>query len=82
MRTDPLLFTYEELSDAYEKAERSSLPILRVIDSRAHPAANTNAPANQHNMIPFEALTIANGRDIDEFSKVWQKEVAESVLGS
>lgn len=55
------------------------VPVLKAVDSRAHPAANTNAPANQHNMIPFEALSIASGRDIDEFSQVWQEEVKSSL---
>ncbi|KAJ7784611.1 D123-domain-containing protein [Mycena metata] len=76
-RTDPLLFTYDDLhalsllpTDAAE---------LRVIDSRSHPAATSNAPANQHNMIPFEALSLSNGRDINEFSEAWKEGIEESL---
>jgi hypothetical protein len=50
-----------------------------VIDSRTHPAATRNSPANQHNMIPFEALTLSNGRDIEQFSELWQEEIRKSV---
>ena len=32
----------------------SCLPDFRVIDSRAHPAAASNVPVYQHNMVPFE----------------------------
>ncbi|KAF9048298.1 D123-domain-containing protein [Hymenopellis radicata] len=78
-RTDPLLFTYDELWEIHEAGDDEKLPVLRIIDSRAHPAANTNAPANQHNMVPFEALSIASGRDIDEFSQAWQEEVKSSL---
>ncbi|KAF8916037.1 cytoplasmic protein [Mucidula mucida] len=66
-RTDPLLFTYDELWEIHEAGDDGNLPVIKTIDSRAHPAANTNAPANQHNMVP--------GRDIDEFAQVWQQEV-------
>lgn len=77
-RTDPLLFTYEDLL-ALLTIDRSSAPQLRVIDSRTHPAATRNSPANQHNMIPFEALTLSNGRDIEQFSELWQEEIRKSV---
>ncbi|KAK0466977.1 D123-domain-containing protein [Desarmillaria tabescens] len=76
VRTDPLLFSYEELWDVYTSGGH---PVLRVIDSRAHPAANTNAPIHQHNMIPFEAFSLSSGRDIDEFSQVWQEELNKSM---
>jgi hypothetical protein len=72
-RTDPLLFSYEELHDLYLAGE--SLPLLEVIDSRAHPAANRAAPANQHNMMPFDAFNISSGRDIQEFADVWREEM-------
>ncbi|KAK0188651.1 D123-domain-containing protein [Armillaria mellea] len=76
VRTDPLLFSYEELWDLYQSGGR---PALRVIDSRAHPATNLNAPIHQHNMIPLEAFSMSSGRDIDEFSKVWQEELNKSI---
>ncbi|THV05275.1 D123-domain-containing protein [Dendrothele bispora CBS 962.96] len=78
-RTDTLLFTYEELRDLLGHRTDSSSPELRVIDSRAHPSANTNAPANQHNMVPFEALSLSSGRDIEEFADLWEKEIKESI---
>ncbi|KAF5315292.1 hypothetical protein D9619_007381 [Psilocybe cf. subviscida] len=55
------------------------LPVLRVIDSAAHPAATSNAPAHQHNMIPFEAVSLSSGRDIEEFADTWQASVKESM---
>ncbi|KAF5382611.1 hypothetical protein D9615_002969 [Tricholomella constricta] len=94
-RTDPLLFTYEELSELLDARTRadtslaslqqngehatSRLPELRVIDSWAHPAATSNAPAYQHNMVPFEALSLCNGRDIEEFAEIWKEELRNSM---
>lgn len=97
-RTDPLLFTYEELSELLEAripaetsptstlpngdqhhAAPSLLPEFRVINSRSHPAATANAPAYQHNMIPFEALSLSSGRDIEEFADIWKDEIQESM---
>jgi len=79
-RTDPLLFTYEDLLTLFTH-NRSSTPRLKVIDSRTHPAATRNAPANQHNMIPFEALTLSSGMDVGQFSDLWQEEIQKSVDG-
>lgn len=76
-RTDPLLFTYEELLSVFTL--RSDIPDLRIVDSPLHPAATRNAPAHQHNMLPIEALALSSSRDIDEFSNLWQKEVQESM---
>jgi hypothetical protein len=73
-RTDPLLFTYEELLALFSTSEET-IPQLRVVDSRSHPAAIRNAPAHQHNMIPFEALSLSSGTDIEEFAERWQHEV-------
>ncbi|KAG8907289.1 hypothetical protein FRC01_007737, partial [Tulasnella sp. 417] len=56
-RTDALLFTYEELH-MLSSSSPANLPELRVITSRSHPMASRNAPANQHNMIPREALEL------------------------
>ncbi|KAF8809564.1 D123-domain-containing protein [Phlegmacium glaucopus] len=76
-KTDPLLFTYEELRDLIHPNIR--LPALRVIDSPSHPAAAANAPAHQHNMIPFEAVSMSNGLNIEEFADIWKDSLKESM---
>ena len=72
-RTDALLFTYDELATLFASATTSTssssaastpAPTLRVIDSRAHPAATRNAPQYQHNMVPLEALTLSEGLNV------------------
>lgn len=91
-RTDPLLFTYEELSELLARNtsanvsdlsnggnHKPSLPEFRVIDSRSHPAAASNAPTNQHNMVPFEALSLSSGQDIQEFANLWREEIRTSM---
>ncbi|KAF9077608.1 D123-domain-containing protein [Rhodocollybia butyracea] len=86
-RTDPLLFSYEELAEALSNEAdpptdfRSTVPSpeFRVIDSPSHPAASSKAPANQHNMVPFEALSLSSGRDIEEFKELWQEKIKESM---
>lgn len=77
MRTDPLLFTYDELHALL--LARPPQPELRVVDSPSHPAATRNAPAHQHNMVPIEALAMSSGRDVLEFTNVWQDEVRNSM---
>lgn len=76
--TDPLLFTYEDLLVLLTQ-NRSWTPQLKVIDSRTHPAATRNAPAHQHNMIPFEALSLSSGRDIEAFSGLLQEEIKHAI---
>lgn len=76
-KTDPLLFTYEELRDLIHPD--THLPVLRVIDSPSHPAAAANAPTHQHNMIPFEAVSMSNGLNIEEFADIWKDSVKESM---
>ncbi|KAI0670952.1 D123-domain-containing protein [Trametes maxima] len=82
-RTDPLLFTYDELHERLLVARgavgEALEPELRVVDSPAHPAAARNAPAHQHNMVPIEALALSSGRDVQAFADVWQDEVRKSV---
>jgi hypothetical protein len=78
-RTDPLLFTYEALLALLTGTNRSVLPELRVIDSRSHPAATSKAPAHQHNMVPLEALSLSNGRDIDAFATLFREEIKKSM---
>lgn len=77
-KTDPLLFTYDELADLFVSSNEKGLPMLRVIDSASHPAATANTPANQHNMLPIEAINLSSGRDIEEFADLWKQTVKES----
>lgn len=81
-RTDALLFTYEELATVFAAAATTTTmtsaaptPTLRVIDSRAHPAAARNVPQHQHNMVPLEALTLSEGRNAEEFAAAWLDQV-------
>ena len=81
--TDPLLFTYDELSTllddtACDEPPRT-LPVFKVVDSPAHPAAGGNAPIHQHNMVPFEALSLGSGKDIEEFAESWKDEIQNSM---
>ncbi|KAJ7644088.1 D123-domain-containing protein [Roridomyces roridus] len=76
-KTDSLLFTYDDLHSL--TGEQQAGPELRVIDSRSHPAATSNAPANQHNMIPFEALSLGSGSNIQEFAEKLKGEIEESL---
>jgi len=57
-RTDPLLFTYEELAVLFSEQSSRAVPVLRVIHSPAHAIANRNAPDYQHNMVPLEAFAL------------------------
>ena len=75
-RTDPLLFTYDELFTIL--CARGATE-LRVVDSPHHPAATRNAPAHQHNMVPLEALTMSGGRTVDEFANALQNQIQESM---
>ncbi|KIL67823.1 hypothetical protein M378DRAFT_980458 [Amanita muscaria Koide BX008] len=77
LRTDALLFTYEDLQALSEV--NGDTPVLRVIDSPSHPAATRNAPANSHNIIPFEALDMSSGKSIDAFAEIWERSIQESM---
>lgn len=79
-RTDPLLFTYEELLEIFSSAPSPAMPpTLRVVDSRTHPAATRNSPANQHNMIPREALELSEGRTVEEFRTAVEEEIGKAI---
>ncbi|TFK73559.1 D123-domain-containing protein [Pluteus cervinus] len=78
-RTDTLLFTFDELHSHFEKAQGA--PVFKVIDSLSHPIVTRNAPAHQHNMVPFEALSLSNGRNIEDFANLWKESVQESTPG-
>jgi len=77
-KTDPLLFTYEELRDVLESLGPNHRPILRVINSRSHPAAVKNAPAQQHNMLPLDVIRMSSGQDMEAFTRAWQESVQRS----
>jgi hypothetical protein len=57
----------------------AALPQLRVIDSRTHPLANRNSPTYQYNMVPFEMLSLSNGRDLETFAETFQDELKKSM---
>jgi D123 len=89
-KTDALLFTYDELLQLLVSASSTSTaaptsdeslftPVLRTITSASHPAAARNAPSNQHNAVPFEALQMSAGGDIGTFSAMWQEELQKSM---
>ena len=79
-RTDALLFTYEELHALLaHNPNNVPLPVLRVINSRTHPAAARNAPAHQHNMVPLEALSLSHGRDVHDFAEAFKDEIQRSM---
>jgi hypothetical protein len=80
IKTDPLLFTYEELRDLSDEiVGQNHRPTLRTIESPSHPAATKCAPAYQHNMIPFDAIRISHGHDIDEFAGLWKESLKDGM---
>ncbi|KIJ30452.1 hypothetical protein M422DRAFT_234819 [Sphaerobolus stellatus SS14] len=74
--TDSLLVTYEELLDLYNS--EGLQPHLHTVSSPSHPAAARNAPANQHNAIPYDALQLSSGVDIDSFARQWEEQLKTS----
>jgi len=84
-KTDSLLFSYDELFRLLQERKQAfgdihqTLPALKVINSPSHPAANSTAPLHQHNMMPFEALSLSNGRDIEQFAELWRDELEASL---
>ena len=85
-RTDSLLFEYDELLDLLTEASygissaNGFQPVLKVVDSRSHPAASRNAPIHQHNMVPMEALALSGGRNVEEFAEIWQEQLRRSAV--
>ena len=79
--TDPLLFTYPELlsiittSTTSTDPDRPRLPILRVVDSAAHPQASRATPAYGTNMMPVEMVEMSQGRTVEGFREVWEESV-------
>ncbi|KIY44826.1 D123-domain-containing protein [Fistulina hepatica ATCC 64428] len=79
-RTDALLFTYEELGKIFHSkklsGEHSQVePVFKFVNTPSTSAA----PEHQHNMMPFEALSLSNGNDIEEFARLWQEELKKGV---
>jgi hypothetical protein len=70
-KTDSLLFTYEELHTSFMTAHEPGFSFeFRVIDSPSHPYANSNAPRNQHNMVPLDALALSAGRSASDYATI------------
>lgn len=73
-RTDTLLFSYEELEELRVRNQSSpdptTIPELRTITSHGEVAS---APANQHNMVPMEALSLGADQD------TWEDAIQEAV---
>ena len=82
-RTDALLFTYEDLHTLHQHQRQTddneSLPELRVVGKDAKLAAT---PANVHNMVPLEALSLSAGRGIEDFQRVWVEQVRKGMQDS
>ena len=76
-QSDALLFAYEELHSLLDSDTQK--PVFRVIGSRSHPAAARNTPTHQHNMVPFEALEMSSGNDIEGFAELWRQSIQESM---
>ncbi|KAF5360359.1 hypothetical protein D9756_004749 [Leucocoprinus leucothites] len=74
-RTDPLLFSYKELHCLSE--DPTPEIEFRVIPSPDHPAAASNIPVFQHNMVPLEALTLSSGKTVDEFAEALKEQIQE-----
>lgn len=58
---------------------RPRLPILRVIDSQAHPEANRGTPAFGTNMMPVEMVEMSQGRGVGEFRMAWDEAVRQGM---
>lgn len=65
-------------SGSGEGAAPQRLPVLRVIDSRAHPAANTG-PAFGANMLPLEMVQMSQGQTAADFREAWQAAMAQGM---
>lgn len=79
-RTDALLFTYEDLHTLHRRSKNNdTLPELRVVDIGARQAAS---PANVHNMVPLEALSLSAGRGFGDFQRVWAEQVRKGMQDS
>lgn len=50
-----------------------------MIPSADHPAAMSNIPVFQHNMVPLEALTLSAGRTVSELEEALKEQIQESM---
>jgi hypothetical protein len=55
------------------------LPVLRIIDSRAHPAANRAAPEYGGNMMPIEMVEMSQGRTVQGFRAAWADAIRQGM---
>jgi len=69
-KTDPLLFSYEELSNI--SFVQGTLPYLQVINSAGDPRVNRGAPTHYHNMVPYDILQLEGERDADDWIRALQ----------
>ena len=74
--TDALLFTYEDL---WIRFIEDAGPLLLVVDSRSHEAANRSSPANVHNRVPFEMLSMSSGQSIEDFARNLENGVRDTM---
>jgi hypothetical protein len=72
-----LLFSYKELHDLSD--DSTAEVEFKVIPSDDHPAAASNIPVFQHNMVPLEALTLGAGKSVDEFADALKEQIQESM---
>lgn len=72
--TDPLLFTYPELSTL---STSSSTPVLRIVESEAAGAL----PRYSHNRYPKDVVELSEGQSVAEFAKVWGEKLKDATIG-
>ncbi|WFD30067.1 hypothetical protein MSPP1_001081 [Malassezia sp. CBS 17886] len=79
-RTDPLLWTYDELDEAapHPHALRSPIP-LRLLTSAAQ--ASQSMPTYSANMYPADVVEIGSGQDVAAFARTWQETLAQAAAG-
>jgi hypothetical protein len=72
-KTDPLLFSYDEL-ERLPLREPQDPPLLRVIESRCDPRVNQNVPTHFHNMVPYDVLRYQAEHGIENWLEALEKE--------
>lgn len=76
--TDPTTGDEQEGEGEVIDLSPDALPVLRIIESRMHPAAARNSPA--YPAYPADVNMVGGGRDIEEFKRVWEQEVAKAAV--
>lgn len=82
-RTDPLLWTFDEVDEAVRAAHTHGAPErvpLRVLTSPAQ--ATQSQPTYSSNMIPSDVVELGSGHSVAEFAQRWASEVAAAAHGS